>query len=196
MFLRLGGPWDAPTGLRHHDGYSCPSDKLAINQHVLLTLQWLKNVIVAHVSTAVSQTIFSNAFSWMKKYEFRVKSHWNLLLRLQLTISQHWFRYWLGAEEATSHYSNQCWPCLLTHTCFTRPQWVKETMFEGGRQPVGFFVTAEFVFLHLWRSVYQCLSVWRNDTKRQIHTYVSSTRHTKWWVWIGTICTTSCHFGN
>ena len=41
---------------------------------------------------AISQTIHSNAFSWMKRFEFRLSVHWNLFLRVQLTISQHWFR--------------------------------------------------------------------------------------------------------
>ena len=58
---------------------------------------------------AVSQTMFSNAFSWMEMYEFRLKFHWSLFLRFQLTIFQHWFRYWLGAVQATSHYLNQWW---------------------------------------------------------------------------------------
>ena len=35
---------------------------------------------------------FSNAFSWMKMFEYRLKFHWSLLLRVQLTISQYWFR--------------------------------------------------------------------------------------------------------
>ena len=39
--------------------------------------------------------------------EFRSKFHWSLLLRVQLTIFQHWFRYWLGTGQATSHYLNQ-----------------------------------------------------------------------------------------
>ena len=56
---------------------------------------------------AISQTMFSNAFSWMKMYEFRLKFHWSLFLRFQLTIFQHWFRYWLGAVRATS--LNQWW---------------------------------------------------------------------------------------
>ena len=30
-------------------------------------------------------------FSWMKMYEFRLKFHWSLFLRVQLTITQHWF---------------------------------------------------------------------------------------------------------
>ena len=40
----------------------------------------------------ISQTTFSNAFSWMKMNEFRLRYHWNLFLRVQLTISQHCFR--------------------------------------------------------------------------------------------------------
>ena len=58
---------------------------------------------------AISQTTFSSAFSWMKIFEFRWKFHWSLFLRVQLTIFQHWFRYWLGAVQATSHYLNQWW---------------------------------------------------------------------------------------
>ena len=58
---------------------------------------------------AILQTTFSNAFSWMKMFEFRLKFHWSLFLRFQSTIFQHWFRYWLGAVQATSHYLNQWW---------------------------------------------------------------------------------------
>ena len=58
---------------------------------------------------AVSQTTFSNAFSWMKMYEFRLRLHWSLFLRFELTIFKHWFRWWLGAGQATSHYLNQWW---------------------------------------------------------------------------------------
>ena len=58
---------------------------------------------------ANSQTTFSSAFSWMKIFEFRLKFHWSLFLMVQLTIFQHWFRQWLGAGQATSHYLNQWW---------------------------------------------------------------------------------------
>ena len=58
---------------------------------------------------AISQTTFSSAFSWMKMYEFRLKFHWSLFLRIQWTIFKHWFRWWLGAVQATSHYLNQRW---------------------------------------------------------------------------------------
>ena len=41
---------------------------------------------------AISQTTFSNAFSSMKMFEFRLKFHWSLFPRVQWTIFQHWFR--------------------------------------------------------------------------------------------------------
>ena len=58
---------------------------------------------------AISQTTFSNAFSWMKMFEFRLKAHWSLFPRVQLTIFQQWFRQWLGAGQATSHSLKQWW---------------------------------------------------------------------------------------
>ena len=41
---------------------------------------------------AISQTTFSDAFSWMKMIEFSLKFHWSLFLGVQLTIFHHWFR--------------------------------------------------------------------------------------------------------
>ena len=41
---------------------------------------------------AISQTTFSNAFSWMKMFKYRLKFHWILFWRDQLTIFQHRFR--------------------------------------------------------------------------------------------------------
>ena len=38
------------------------------------------------------QTTFSNAFFSMKMFEFRLKFHWSMFLRAQLTISEHRFR--------------------------------------------------------------------------------------------------------
>ena len=56
-----------------------------INQHWLT--HWGRDKM-----DAISQTTFSNACSWMKMFEFRLKFHWSLFSRVQLTISQHWFR--------------------------------------------------------------------------------------------------------
>ena len=41
--------------------------------------------------------------------QLRLKLHWSLFPRVQLTIFQHWFRKWLGAVQTTSHYLNQWW---------------------------------------------------------------------------------------
>ena len=41
---------------------------------------------------AISLTIFSGAFLWMKTFAFWLKFHWSLFLMVQLTISQHCFR--------------------------------------------------------------------------------------------------------
>ena len=58
---------------------------------------------------AISQMALSNTFSWMTMLEFWVKFHWSLFLRDQLIVFLHWFRKWLGADQATSHYLNQWW---------------------------------------------------------------------------------------
>ena len=55
------------------------------------------------------QTTFWNASFWMKMFEFWLRFHWNLFLRFELAIFQHWFRQLLGADQATSHYLNQGW---------------------------------------------------------------------------------------
>ena len=58
---------------------------------------------------AISQTTFSRAFSAMKIAAFWLNFHWNMFARVQLTIIEHWFRLWLGVDQATSHYLNQWW---------------------------------------------------------------------------------------
>ena len=58
---------------------------------------------------AISQTTFSNTFSWIKMFEFRLKFHGSLFPRVQLTRFQQWVRWWLDAVQATSHYLNQWW---------------------------------------------------------------------------------------
>ena len=58
---------------------------------------------------AFSWTTFSNAFSWMKMYKFRSRFHWSLFPWVNLAIFQHWFRWWLLADQARSHHLNQWW---------------------------------------------------------------------------------------
>ena len=74
-----------------------------VNIEMVLT-HWGRDKMAANF-----QTPFSIALSWKKMFEFRLKFHWRLFLRVQLTIFQHWFRKWLGAVQAPSHYLNQWW---------------------------------------------------------------------------------------
>ena len=52
----------------------------AVGKRLMLT-HWGRDKMAA-----VSQTTFSNAFSWLKILEFRLRFHWSLFLRVQLTI--------------------------------------------------------------------------------------------------------------
>ena len=61
----------------------------------------------------------------MEIYEFRLKFHWSLFPIAQLTIFQHWFRKWLGADQATSHYLNQWWLVYWRILSVTRTQYDK-----------------------------------------------------------------------
>ena len=70
---------------------------------------------------AVFLKTFSNAFSWMKMYELRLRFHWNLLLRVQLTI---------GSDNGDKPLSEPMVVVLLMHICVTRPQLVN-SMYPG-----------------------------------------------------------------
>ena len=57
----------------------------------------------------IFRTTFSNAFPWMKIFEFWFKFHSCVFLGVQFMIFQHWLRQWLGTYQATSHYLIQWW---------------------------------------------------------------------------------------
>ena len=60
-----------------------------IGQIVQLLTHWGR-----YKMAAISQTILSNSFSWMKMLEFRLKFHQNLFHRVQFTIFQHCLKQW------------------------------------------------------------------------------------------------------
>ena len=107
-------------------------------QHPLVLTHWGPDKMAA-----ISQTTFSSAFSWMKMFEFRLKVHWSFFLRDQLTVFQHWFRWWLGAVQATSLYLNQWW---LAYRRVTGPQWVKQNRDTG----VHFTNTLVCIIIQIW----------------------------------------------
>ena len=69
---------------------------------------------------AISQTIVSNAFSWMQMLQFLLRFHWNLFPTVKLTTFQ------LGSDNDLASYRRQAiiWTNDGTHICVTRPQWV------------------------------------------------------------------------
>ena len=64
------------------------------SEHVLLVKNY--ESVLTHRGRdkmdAISQTTCSSGFYWMKMFEFRLKFHWSLFLRVQSTIIQHCFR--------------------------------------------------------------------------------------------------------
>ena len=61
---------------------------------------------------AILQTAFSNAFSWMKMYEFGLIFHWSLFLSFQLTISQY-LVFWTHKIHPIYHTHGWDIGCLL-----------------------------------------------------------------------------------
>ena len=67
-------------------------------------------------------------------HEVRLRFHWKFRLSFELKILQHLFRWWLGADQATSHYLNQwwlvyLWPGIMTELrgcCSSSTQYTRE----------------------------------------------------------------------
>ena len=56
---------------------------------------------------------YSILFSSIKIGTSCLKFHRDLLPGAQLTLSQFWYKLWLGVEQATNHYLNHYWPSKL-----------------------------------------------------------------------------------
>ena len=70
------------AGVRHHGAHV-----IWLQCHCL---RCCMSVVLTHFPlykmAAISQTTFSDAFSWMKSFVFWLRFHWSLFLRVQLTI--------------------------------------------------------------------------------------------------------------
>ena len=76
-----------------------------------------------HFADDIFKCIFLN-----ENYCILIQIWLKLFLWLNLKISQHWFRWWLGTEQVTNHYLSQWWPSSLLPYCVTMP--------EGDKYPV------------------------------------------------------------
>ena len=77
---------------------------------------------------AIFQTTFSNAFSWMKMFKFRLRFHWSLFPRVQLTIFQALVQIMAWHRPGDKPLSEPMMVSLLTHICVTRPQCVNYSL--------------------------------------------------------------------
>ena len=80
-------PYPEPVLTNHLWDHSSMGNVTRNDQNLYILTHWGQDKMAA-----ISQTILSNAFPWMKMLKFRLKFHWILFLRVQLTIFQHWFR--------------------------------------------------------------------------------------------------------
>ena len=121
--------WSLRQSLECHSRQRCHSwvchcDTSACGNTLLYTVElhfthwgWDKTV-------AISKTTFSNAIFWVK-FIILLFETLKYVPRVQLSMCQYWFRWWLSAEPVTSHYLNQWCLSLLMYICTTQPQWVK-----------------------------------------------------------------------
>ena len=69
-------------------------------------------------------TTFSNKFTLWKYSSFVHLSYGEVIPTVKSIISQHWFREWLGADQARNRSRNWWWSNLVTHVGVTRTQCV------------------------------------------------------------------------
>ena len=74
---------------------------------------------------AILQTAFSNTISWMKMFEFRLKFHWSLFLKVQLTNIPALVQIMAWRRTGDKPLSE---PMMTMYIWVTRPQWVNLTL--------------------------------------------------------------------
>ena len=70
-------------------------------------------------------TTFSNAFSWMKIYKFRLRFHWSFVPKGPINNIPALVQIMAWRRPGDKPLSEPMMVCLLTHIWVTRPQWVK-----------------------------------------------------------------------
>ena len=88
----------------------------------------LINTLRPRKMAAISQTMFSNAFSWMKIFEFCSRFHWRLFLNIPSLVQIMAWR-----RPADKPLSEPMMVSLLTHICGAWPQWVINDIEQNGQ---------------------------------------------------------------
>ena len=72
----------------------------------------------------ISHTTFSNAFYWMKMYEFRLRFHWSLFPKVQINNIPAMVQIMVWRRPGDKPLSEPMVVSLPTHICVIQPQWV------------------------------------------------------------------------
>ena len=94
-----------------------PLTKKHDGMQILLHLRHVMKQTISYCTLGPIRNRRYFAFSWMKMYGLWLNFHWSLFPNVQLTISQHWFRLWSGADQETL--SEPILVRLPTHICAT-----------------------------------------------------------------------------
>ena len=109
---------------------------------------------------AIFQVIFLDAISWMKMYEFRLRFHWSLFMRVHpINNIPALFQIKACRRPGDKSLSEPMMVSLLTYICVTRPQWVNlDTPLKSGHVWVITSLTKQRMWLHVHAliSVKQC----------------------------------------
>ena len=73
----------------------------------------------------IVRTTFSNAFSWMKMYGFRLRFHWSFFPNGPINNISALVQIMVCRRPGGKPSSQPMMLSLLTHICVTWPQWVK-----------------------------------------------------------------------
>ena len=109
-----------------------PSRLTILNEYIYIYI-YLHIFITVSVYTlrarqmdAISQTIFSNAFSWMKMFEFRLKFHWIFVPKCPINNIPAMVQIMAWRRPSNMPLSEPMVVSLPTHICLARPQRVKQ----------------------------------------------------------------------
>ena len=69
---------------------------LQLSTNTIIKTHWCREK-----TAFILQTAYSHTFVRMKTCGLQIIFHWNMFIRVQLTICRHWFWLWLDAEKAT-----------------------------------------------------------------------------------------------
>ena len=93
---------------------------MAVHAGVALT-HWGRDKMAA-----ISQTTFSNAFSWMKVHAFCSKFRWGFATKVQINNITEVVQIMAWCRPGGKPLSKPMMVSLLTNICVTRPQWSNE----------------------------------------------------------------------